>query len=384
MSSNKSVYLDHSATTPVAKEVVEAMQPFFSEIYGNPSSVHRWGQQARAAIENARSTIARLINAQESEIIFLSGGTEADNLAVRGIAYANRNRGNHIITSKAEHKAVLETCKSLEKEGFRVTYLNVDSHAMVNPEDVRKAITPKTILISVIHGNNEVGTINPIAEIGEIARDHRIYFHSDAVQSFGKLPLNVQAFPVDLLSFSAHKIYGPKGVGALFIRRGTQLKRLLDGGGHEMGRRAGTENVPGIVGFARAAELAYARLEEDSTRIARLRDYFREQLQQRLGGVRLNGHPTQRLYHNLHVSFSGCDGEALLLSLDMNGIAASTGSACTSGSVEPSHVLKAMNLPLENRRAAIRFTLGRETTRQEIDYVLDRLEEIVKRLRKIT
>lgn len=384
MSSNKSVYLDHSATTPVAKEVVEAMQPFFSEIYGNPSSVHRWGQQARAAIENARSTIARLINAQESEIIFLSGGTEADNLAVRGIAYANRNRGNHIITSKAEHKAVLETCKSLEKEGFRVTYLNVDSHAMVNPEDVRKAITPQTILISVIHGNNEVGTINPIAEIGEIARDHRIYFHSDAVQSFGKLPLNVQAFPVDLLSFSAHKIYGPKGVGALFIRRGTQLKRLLDGGGHEMGRRAGTENVPGIVGFARAAELAYARLEEDSTRIARLRDYFREQLQQRLGGVRLNGHPTQRLYHNLHVSFSGCDGEALLLSLDMNGIAASTGSACTSGSVEPSHVLKAMNLPPEDRRAAIRFTLGRETTRQEIDYVLDRLEEIVKRLRKIT
>jgi len=228
-----------------------------------------------------------------------------------------------------------------------------------------------------------VGTINPIAEIGRIAREHQIYFHSDAVQSFGKLPLDVNELTVDLLSLSAHKIYGPKGVGALFIRKGTQLKRLLNGGGHEMGRRAGTENVPGIVGFARAAELAYAHLAEDSARIARLRDTFWEQLQQRLDGVRLNGHPTQRLYHNLHVSFAGCDGEALLLSLDMNGIAASAGSACTSGSLEPSHVLKAMNIPPRDRQAAIRFTLGRGNTRQEIDYVLDRLEEIVKRLRKI-
>ncbi|NOX38765.1 MAG: cysteine desulfurase NifS [Calditrichaeota bacterium] len=378
----RQVYLDYSATTPVDQRVLDAMLPYFRETFGNPSSAHRYGKAAQQAVEAARQTLARLLHCRESEIVFTSGGTESDNLAIRGVAHASRDKGNHIITSQVEHAAVLKTCRLLEKEGFAVTYLPVDSHGRVDPDLVAGAIRKETILISIIHGNNEVGTINPIQEIGAIARQHGIPFHTDAVQSFGKVPLNLEEMPIDLLSLSSHKIYGPKGVGALFIRRGTPIQPILTGGGHEMGKRAGTHNVPGIVGLARAAEIMITEMASERREIGALRDYFWEQLRKRIDNVVLNGHPENRLYHNLNVSFPGCDGEALLMALDMFGIAVSTGSACQSGSVEPSHVLKAMGLENDRGTSALRFTLGRYTTREDIDYTLEVLEQVVPQQRQ--
>jgi len=359
------------------------MLPYYREKFGNASSIHTFGQEARAAVEEAREKVAQLIHADPSEIVFTSGGTESDNYAIKGVAYALRDRGRHIITSKAEHHAVLHTCEYLESQGFKVTYLSVDRYGMVDPDDVRRSITDQTILITVMHVNNEVGTINPIEEIGAIAREKGVYFHTDAVQSYGKIPIDVRKQPVDLLSLSGHKIYGPKGIGALFIRRGTRMEKLIHGGGHERNRRAGTENVPAIVGLGKAAEICSQRMEEEGQRLARLRDHFYRSLSERVPGVVLHGHPTQRLPGNLHVSFEGVEGEAVLLSLDLKGIAASSGSACTSGSTEPSHVLMAMGVPPEVARGGLRFTLGRSTTLEDIDYVVEALEEIVIRLRKL-
>lgn len=376
------IYLDHGATTPLDPQAAEAMLPYLRGGYGNPSSLHRPGREARLALENARSRLAALLNARESEIYFVSGGTEADNLAIQGAAIKNRHKGQHIITTAVEHPAVLNTCKALEKQGFEVTYLTADEYGQVSPEAVRGAIRRDTILLSVMHANNEVGTLNPIAEIGKIAREAGVYFHSDAVQSFGKIPLDVQALAVDLLSISGHKIYGPPGIGALYIRRGTALDKLLHGGRQEGDKRAGTENLPGIIGLAEAAELICRSREEQARRIGGLRDYFQEQLLGQFPNIRINGHPIHRLYNNLNVSFPGCDSETLLVSLDMQGIAASSGSACSSGSVEPSHVLKAMGLPPAMARSAIRFTLGKDNTREEIDYVLESLREIIPRLQK--
>lgn len=377
------IYLDHSATTPVDVRVAEAMLPYFSEIYGNPSSIHRFGQETRAAVEKSRNRIAGLLNARESELYFLSGGTEADNLAIQGAARALSSRGKHIITAKTEHKAVLQSCKALEKEGFTVTYLNVDEFGRVDPERVAAAIRNDTILITVMHANNEVGTINLVTEIGRIAKENKILFHTDAVQSFGKIRLDVDELNADLVSISAHKIYGPKGIGALYIRRGTGINKLIHGGSHERNRRAGTENVPGIVGFARAAELASQNLESNTEYMTNLRNYFQEQLINRINGVTVNGHPEQRLCNNLNVSFRDCEAEALLLSLDMAGVAASAGSACSSGSLETSHVLRAMGLPKNRIGSAIRFSLGPTNTREEIDAVVIELSQIVARLRRL-
>ncbi len=377
------VYLDYSATTPVDSRVLEAMMPYFQQAFGNPSSAHQFGKAAQQAVEQARQTLAQLLRCRESEIVFTSGGTESDNLAVRGVAYANRAKGNHIITSQVEHAAVLKTCRLLEKDGFAVTYVPVDEYGMVDPDTIRQAIRKETILISIIHANNEVGTINPIAEIGALAQERGIYFHTDAVQSFGKVPIDVEAMNIHLLSISSHKIYGPKGVGALYVRRGIPLHSLLTGGGHEMGKRAGTHNVPGIVGLARAAAVMIEEMDQERQRIGALREYFWQQIQKRMEPVYLNGHPRQRLYHNLNLSFPGCDGEALLMALDMYGVAVSTGSACQSGSAEPSHVLKALGIGRERGTSALRFTLGRLTTREDIDYVLTVLEQVVAQQRQI-
>jgi cysteine desulfurase len=377
------VYLDHSATTPVDREVVEAMLPYFTRLYGNPSSLHSFGREAHLDLEDARATLAGLINARESEIYFVSGGTEADNLAIQGTAQHNRIRGNHIITTAVEHPAVLNTCKALQKKGVEVTFLGVDEYGQVAPETVQAALRAETILISVIHANNEVGTINPVARVGEIAREAGIYFHTDAVQSFGKVPIDVQEMNLDLLSISGHKIYGPKGIGALYIRRGVQIGKLVYGGNHERNRRAGTENIPGIVGLVKAAEIAHQKMEATARRVGELRDYLQSRLQSDFKEIRINGHPTFRLYNNLNVSFSGCDNETLLMSLDMKGIAVSSGAACSSGSLEPSHVLKAMGLPSNRVNSAIRFSLGKDNTREEIDYALNILKESVNVLRKM-
>jgi cysteine desulfurase len=378
------VYLDHNATTPVREEVLAAMLPYFSERFGNASSVHSLGREARRALEEARETIARAIGAEPSEVLFTGSGTEADNTAIKGVALAQREKGRHIITSKVEHKAVLETCKFLEKQGFRVTYLPVDRTGMVSPESVEEAIEEDTILVSVMHANNEVGTVNPIARIGAICRERGILFHTDAVQSFCKLPIQVREMNIDLASFSAHKIYGPKGVGALFVRRGVRFLPLLHGGEHERNRRAGTENVPGIVGFAKAVELALAEREEECQRLTRLRDRLWEGIRRRIERVHLNGHPTERLPGTLNVSFEGVEGESILLSLDLKGVAASSGSACTSGSLSPSHVLAAMGIPPELAQSAVRFSLGRSNTEEDIDYTVEILPEIVARLRQMS
>jgi cysteine desulfurase len=359
------------------------MLPYFSIHYGNSSSVHRFGREAHAALEDSRAAIAGLIHARESEIFFVSGGTEADNLAMQGIALHNRAKGNHIITTTVEHPAVLNTCKALEKQGFEVTYLKTDQYGQVKPEAVHNAIRRDTVLISIIHANNEVGTINPVAEIGRIAKSAGIYFHTDAVQSFGKIPFDVQDLHLDLASFSGHKIYGPKGIGALYIRRGVQMGKLMHGGRQERDKRAGTENLPAIVGLAKAAELAHQDMAYNAHKIGELRDYFQRQLLARIQNVHINGHSAERLYNNLNVSFPGCESGALLMSLDMRGIAASSGSACSSGSVEPSHVLRAMGLPTNVIQSAIRFSLGKNNTKEEIDYVLTILEESVHSLRNL-
>lgn len=378
------VYLDNNATTPVHPLVLEAMIPFFKETFGNASSVHYFGQQAKKALEESREKVAAFIGAKAGEIVFTSGGTESDNLAIKGVAYANRAKGRHIITSSIEHHAVLNVCKQLEKEGFEVTYLPVNRYGEVSPESVEDAIRPDTILITVMHANNEVGTLQPIDAIGKIAKARQILFHTDAVQSVGKVPVNVGSFNVDLLSLSSHKIYGPKGVGALYVRRGTRILPLFQGGHHERRRRAGTENVPGVVGLGRACELAAENMDEEAGKLLALMDRLQSGLERKVEDVLLNGHPTKRLPNTLNMSFAGVEGESLLLNLDMEGIAVSTGSACTSGTLEPSHVLSAMGVDPQLAQGSLRFSLGRENTEEDIDYVLAVISDIVKRLRAIS
>jgi cysteine desulfurase len=380
----KRIYLDYAATTPTHPEVVKAMLPYFTDAFGNPSSIHSLGQETKAAIEEARDKVARLIGARSEEIVFTSGGTEADNFAVKGVAYANRQRGNHIITTSIEHHAVLESCKFLEGQGFEVTYLPVDKYGLVDPEDVRKAITDKTILISVMHANNEIGTIEPILEIAKIAQRQEIYFHTDAVQTIGHIQVNVDALGVDLLSISAHKIYGPKGIGALYIRKGTRIVPFMHGGEQERGRRASTENVPAIVGFGKAVEIAESELKDEMERLTSLRDELIRGLFERMEGIYLNGHPSQRLPSNVNISVEFVEGESMAISLDLDGIAASTGSACASNAIEASHVLLALGLPAWLCHGSLRLSLGRETTREDMERVLEVLPRIVSRLRAMS
>ncbi len=378
------IYFDHAATTPVRPEVLEAMLPYFTEKFGNPSSVYKLAQANKKAIDDARATVAKILGAQPNEIYFTSGGTEADNWALKGMAEALRKQGNHLITTKIEHHAVLHTCEDLEKHGFEVTYLDVDENGLVTPEQVEKAIKKETILISIMYANNEIGTIMPIAEIGKIARKHGVIFHTDAVQAVGQLRIDVNRDQIDLLSLSGHKFYGPKGIGALYVRRGLPLPSLLHGGGQERRRRAGTENVPGIVGMAKALELAYQDLEAKTAKIQALRDYMIEGIYQRIPHCRLNGHRTLRLPNNVNFSFAFVEGESLLLLLDMEGIAASSGSACTSGSLDPSHVLLAIGLPHELAHGSLRLTLGEDNTREEVDLLLEKLPLFVQRMREMS
>lgn len=380
----RKVYLDHNATTPTHPEVVKAILPYYKEVFGNASSVHQFGQQARKAIDEAREKIANFIGASPKEIVFTSGGTEANNLALKGVVYANERKGKHIITSSMEHHAVLNPCKYLEKKGFKVTYLPVDKYGLVDPEEVRRAITKETILISIIHANNEVGTIEPITEIGKIAKEIGIYFHTDAAQTVGKIPVNVNELNIDLLSLSGHKIYGPKGIGVLYIRKGTRIQPLIQGGHHEKNRRAGTENVPAIVGLGKAIEIAKATMEKESMRLTNLRNKLCSGIGEKIDYVRLNGHPGKRLPNTLNMSFEFVEGESMILNLDLKGIAVSTGSACTSGSLEPSHVLKAMRVDPAVAQGSIRFSLGKDNTEEDIDYVLEVLPEIVSRLRAMS
>lgn len=390
----KRVYLDHNATTPVHPEVLEAMQPYFKDIFGNASSVHRFGQQARKAVDEAREKVADLIGAKPEEIVFTSGGTEADNFAVKGVSYALKEKGNHIITSSVEHHAVLTTCKNLEKKGFKVTYLSVDRFGIVNLDELRKAVTDETILITIMYANNEVGTIEPMAEIGKIIKEinqertsnnrHPFYFHTDAVQAAGKIPVKVYELNVDLLSLSGHKIYGPKGIGALYIRKGTKIQPLLHGGHHENNKRAGTENVPAIVGFGKACWIASNEMETQGIHLTNLRDNLCGGISEKIDNVYLNGHPKKRLPNTLNISFEFVEGESIILNLDMQGIAVSSGSACTSGSLEPSHVLKAMGVEPALAQGSIRFSLGKDNTEEDIDYILEVLPEIIERLRKMS
>lgn len=380
----KTIYLDHAATTPTDPQVVEAMLPYFTERFGNPSTLYSLGREAKQAMEIAREKVARAIGARPEEIVFTSGGTESDNFALEGVAFALQKKGNHIITSSIEHHAVSETCKFLQKRGFSVTYLPVDGHGRVDPEEVAKAITPQTILISIMHANNEIGAIEPIAEIARITREKGVCFHTDAVQTVGSLPIDVDGLGVNLLSMSAHKFYGPKGVGALYIRSGTRIVRFLHGGEQERKRRASTENIPGIVGMGKAIEIAQEKREESSKKAAALRDRLIEGLFRSLEHIRLNGHPTERLPNNVNICVEKVEGESMLLNLDARGICASSGSACTSGSLEPSSVLMAIGLPPEVAHGSLRFTVGRATTEEDIDYVLEVLPEIVGRLRAMS
>jgi len=378
------VYLDHAATTAVDARVVETMLPYWTEYYGNASSIYSVGREARKAMEEARRQVAGILKCQPKEIIFTSCGSESDNLALRGVALARRaqKRDNHIITSEIEHHAILHTCEQMEKHwGFEVTYLPVDEYGRVNPDEVGRAIREDTALISVMYANNEVGTIQPIAEIGQIAREHRIPFHTDAVQAGGSLNLNVDDLNMDLLSLSAHKFYGPKGVGVLYVRKGTPLLPTQTGGGHEGNRRAGTENVPYIVGLAKALTLAYENGQNENARLTRLRNRLIDEITAEIPEVRLTGHPTERLANNASFLIRYIEGESILLNLDLVGICASSGSACTSGALEPSHVLTAMGIPHELAHGSLRLTLGRENTDEDVDYVLQLLPGIVEKLR---
>ena len=378
------IYLDNAATTQVHQEVADAMQPYFTQTYGNPSSIYHFGQTAQKALEEARAAIAPVIQAQPDELYFTGGGSESDNWAIKGVAYANRNKGNHIITSKIEHHAVLHTCEYLEKNGFKVTYLEVDSEGMVNPKDVQNAITEDTILVTIMMANNEIGTIQPIEEIGQITREKGVLLHTDAVQAFGHIPIDVTAMNIDLLSASAHKIHGPKGVGLLYIRKGIRIDNLIHGGAQEKKKRAGTENVPGIQGFAKASEIAYQNLAAHTEKVMALRDRFIEQIPKVIDHVRLNGHPTNRLPGNVNVSFEFIEGESLLLYLDMEGVAASSGSACTSGALDPSHVLMAIGLPHEIAHGSLRLSLSVYNTEEEVDKTIEALKSVVNRLRQMS
>ncbi|MHC1748372.1 MAG: cysteine desulfurase NifS [Cellulosilyticaceae bacterium] len=378
------IYLDNAATTPVKKEVVEAMLPYFTESFGNPSSVYQIAQQNKKALDESRETIAKHLGASTNEIFFTSCGTEADNWAIKGIAEAYREKGNHIITTKIEHHAVLHTCEYLEKHGYEVTYLDVDENGLISLEDLKNAIRETTILITVMYANNEIGSIMPIAEIGAIAKERNIMFHTDAVQAVGQVKIDVKAQNIDLLSLSAHKINGPKGMGVLYIRRGIKIATFMHGGAQERGRRGGTENVPSIVGLAKAMELTYANFDHKIEKLTKLRDKLIENVLKTVPYAKLNGDRTKRLANNVNISFEFVEGESLLLLLDMNGIAASSGSACTSGSLDPSHVLLALGLPHEKAHGSVRFTLSDQTTEEEIDYVLEKLPQIVQRMRDMS
>ena len=380
----REVYLDNNATTRMDPRVRDAMMPFFLENFGNASSVHSYGQKARTGIEETRQQVADLIGAQPKEVVFTSGGTESDNTALRGVAAYRRSRGNHIITTTIEHPAVLRTCEQLEKEGYRVSYIPVDSEGMVQLEKLRDAIDEETILISVIHANNEIGCIQPIEEIVHLARERKILFHSDAVQSVGKIPVNVKELGVDLLSFSGHKFHGPKGTGALFVRRGVRMNALLLGGSHERSRRAGTENVAGVVGLGKACELAGQEMEGFNTRVRSLRNRLEEEILRQIPETVVNGTREHRMPHVSNISFRYLEGEGLLISLDFQGVAVSTGSACSSGSLEPSHVLTAIGRDSELAHSAIRFSLSRMTTEEDISYVLGILPEIIERMREVS
>jgi len=379
---NGRVYLDHNASTQVHPEVVAAMLPYFGERFGNPSSVHSFGREAREGVEIAREQITNFLRVSKDEVVFTSGGTESDNLAIKGVAGA-RGAG-HIITSPIEHHAVLRTCQVLETQGFAVTYLPVDGDGLVNPDDVRRAIRPDTILITIMHANSEVGTIQPVDAIGAIARERGIPFHVDGVQTFGKVPIDLDGFGIDLLSFSSHKIYGPKGVAGLYIRKGTKMVSVQHGGEHERRRRAGTENVPGIVGFGKAVELRAREMEAEATRLTALRNRLWNGISARVADVRLNGHPTRRLPGTLNLCFRHVESESIVLGLDLKGVAVSAGSACTSGNVEPSYVLVAMGVPLDWAMGSVRATLGRLNTDADIDYVLVVLPPLVERIRRLS
>jgi cysteine desulfurase len=378
---SRRVYLDHNASTPVHPEVLAEMLPYFSEAFGNPSSVHGFGREARAGLDTARERIARFLHVTPEELVFTSGGTESDNLGVKGLAWA-RGRG-HLITSKIEHHAVLRACQWLESQGFAVTYLSVDGHGVIDPDDVKRAIRPDTIGISIMHANSEVGTIQPVAAIGAIAREHDVPFHVDAVQTFGKLDIDVAAAHIDLLSFSGHKIYGPKGVAGLWIRKGTRMVSVQHGGEHERRRRAGTENVPGIVGLGKAVEVRGREMHDERRRVTALRDRLWEGIRARVPDARLNGHPTERLPGTANISYRGVESESVVLGLDLKGIGVSAGSACTSGSVEPSYVLVAMGVPLDWAMGAVRHSLGRSTTAEDVDYVIESVEPTVRKLRAV-
>jgi len=383
----KRIYFDHNATTPVHPDVKTAMLPYYEELFGNASSVHSYGREAREAIDNAREQVALLIGAKSpTEIVFTSGGTESDNHAIKGVAYYNlyRDKGNHIITSPIEHHAVTNTCEYLAKRGFEVTYLKVNKYGEIDLNHLSDSVKDTTMLISVMHANNEMGTIQPMAEIGKIAKERGILFHTDAVQAVGKIPVDVNELGVDLLSLSAHKIYGPKGIGALYVRRGIKIDSLLHGGHHERNRRAGTENVPQIVGLGKACELAKMRLGTEGERLWQLTEKLRIGLHEKLDFVHQNGHPEKRLPGTLNLSFEFIEGEGLILNLDMLGICVSTGSACTSGSLEPSHVLTAMGAPPELAHGSVRFSLGAENTEEEVNYALEAIPTIVNRLRNMS
>ena len=378
------IYLDNAATTRTAQEVVDAMLPYFTESYGNPSSIYELGQRSKEAITNAREEIARVIGAKTEEIYFTGGGSEADNWAIKAAYEAYKNKGNHIITTKIEHHAVLHTCQYLEKQGARVTYLDVDENGLVDLEQLQKAISPETILITIMFANNEIGTIEPVKEIGMIAREHGILFHTDAVQAFGQVPIDVDEMNIDMLSSSAHKINGPKGIGCLYIRKGVKIRSFVHGGAQERKRRAGTENVPGIVGYGVAARMAAETMEERTKKEKELRDYFIRRVLEEVPYVRLNGDPVKRLPNNANFSFRFIEGESLLIMLDMKGIAGSSGSACTSGSLDPSHVLLAIGLPHEIAHGSLRLTLGADTTKEDLDYTLEQIKEIVAKLRNLS
>ena len=372
------IYLDHAATTGVKEEVLKEMLPFFSIEFGNPSSLYSIGRRAKKAIEQAREKVARAINAKPKEIYFTGCGSESDNLAIKGIAHSLKSKGNHIITSKIEHHAVLNSCKSLEQEGFKITYLNVDKDGIINLGELKNAITDKTILITIMTANNEIGTIQPIEEIGQIAKANNIYFHTDSVQAIGNLKIDVQKMNLDGLSMSAHKFYGPKGVGALYIKENVPFEKLQDGGHQEKDKRAGTENVAEIVGLGKAIELAYENLDEYNNKLLELREYYISEIEKKIPNAKLNGHRTKRLAGNANISFKGIDGGDLLLKLDEQGICASTGSACNSGSTKPSHVLTAIGLEQEYLQGSLRITFGKENTKEDADFLIKNLEEITK------
>jgi cysteine desulfurase len=384
MGAQRIIYMDHSATTFVKPEVLDAMIPCFTDNFGNPSSIYSIARESKKVIDAARVQTAKALGADPDEMYFTSGGSESDNWAIKGVALANRKRGNHIITTQIEHHAVLYTCQFLEKEGFEVTYLPVDQYGLVDPRDLEKAITDKTILISIMYANNEIGTIEPIAELGAIARKHKVYFHTDAVQAIGNVPIDVKVQNIDLLSLSAHKFYGPKGVGALYIKKGVRIENLIHGGGQERKRRAGTENIAGIVGLGKAIEMATEDIPGHSAKIRLMRDRLIKGVLGTISHTRLNGHPEKRLPGNLNVSFEFIEGESMLLWLDDEGICGSTGSACTSGSLEPSHVLLATGLPVELSHGSLRLTLGDANTGQDVDFVLEVLPKVVKKLRDMS